>query len=421
MSDLTRRKLMANGLALGCSIAASPLVTPVALAASDTNALGDNRLVVIILRGGMDGLGVVQPWGDRDFLAFRGGKGARPGDARGPVPLDGFFALHQALGRLMPLWTAGELGFVNAVSTPYRNKRSHFDGQDLLEAGVSDGSAIRDGWLNRMLQSVPGLQSETAYTIGASGMLLTRGMAQVSEWSPRSVLAMSPQARRLMEHVMHDDPLFRDVLGRAFTLSAVGEGAAMMRSGGVNGMGDEMLTGMAAVRQGAQMAKDNAGAVHVARFAADRLRADTRIAAFSINGWDTHARQEAALRAPLEELAEMILTLRDGLGPIWAKTGVVAMTEFGRTVQINGTGGTDHGTGGTMIFTGGALRGGKIYGDWPGLAEQALYQRRDLMPTADVRAHAAWIMHGLFGLPRETLERAVFPGLRMENDPGLVG
>lgn len=411
--SLSRRAFLSQTLAAGCSLAASPLLTPVAIA----SAPWENRLVVVILRGGMDGLGVVQPWGDPDFASLRAGGGRR---SAGPLDLTDFYALHPALAPLLPLWQAGELGFVNAVSTPYRNKRSHFDGQDLLEAGVAAGGAIRDGWLNRMLQAVPGVEAETAYTIGTSGMLLTKGAAEVAEWSPQAVLAMSPQAQRLMEHVMHDDPLFRDVLSEALTLSASGDAAEMMQAGGMDGSADEMLSGMAAVRQGAQVAKDNAGADHVARFAADRLRGDARIAAFSINGWDTHARQDRALKRPLGQLARMILTLKEGLGPVWAKTGVIAMTEFGRTARLNGTEGTDHGTGGMMVYAGGALRGGQVLGDWPGLSEAALFDRRDLMPTSDVRAQAAAVMQGLFGLPRDLLEDTVFPGLDMGGAARLV-
>lgn len=414
----SRRTFLSRSLATGCSLAASPLLTPVSIA----SAPFENRLIVVILRGGMDGLGVVQPWGDPDFAALRAGSGMREiGQRNGPLPLNDFYAMHRALAPLMPLWRRGEVGFVNAVSTPYRNKRSHFDGQDLLEAGLEDTrEGIRDGWLNRMLQVVPGISAETAYTIGPSGMLLTKGAAEVSEWSPQAVLAMTPQARRLMEHVMHDDPLFRDTLAEAMALSDIGESAQMMRAGGMDGAPDDMLSGMAAVRQGAQLAKDNAGAVHVAKFAAERLRGEARIAAFSINGWDTHARQDSALRGPLAQLAEMIVTLRDDLGPVWARTGVIAMTEFGRTVRINGTGGTDHGTGGTLVFAGGALRGGQVHGAWPGLDEAALFERRDLMPTSDVRAQAAWIMRGLFGLSRDVLENAVFPGLDMGADAGVV-
>lgn len=173
----SRRTFLSRSLATGCSLAASPLLTPVSIA----SAPFENRLIVVILRGGMDGLGVVQPWGDPDFAALRAGSGMREiGQRNGPLPLNDFYAMHRALAPLMPLWRRGEVGFVNAVSTPYRNKRSHFDGQDLLEAGLEDTrEGIRDGWLNRMLQVVPGISAETAYTIGPSGMLLTKGAAEV--------------------------------------------------------------------------------------------------------------------------------------------------------------------------------------------------------------------------------------------------
>ena len=155
-------------------------------------------------------------------------------------------------------------------------------------------------------------------------------------------------------------------------------------------------------------------------FAASRLRGAARLAAFSLTGWDTHRAQQAVLGGSLTNLERLILRLRRDLGEVWGKTLVLAMTEFGRTARENGNLGTDHGTGGAMVMAGGALRGGKVYGDWPGLEEAALYQRRDLMPTTDVRAWAAWAMRGLYGLDRGLLEDAVFPGLDMGRDPGIL-
>jgi uncharacterized protein (DUF1501 family) len=167
-------------------------------------------------------------------------------------------------------------------------------------------------------------------------------------------------------------------------------------------------------------AERRAGHVQLAEFAASRLRGETRIASFSLGGWDTHSQQRGALAAALGALAETILTLKDGLGPVWGRTAVLCLTEFGRTARENGTGGTDHGTGGAMLFAGGALKGGRVVADWPGLGEGDLYGDRDLLPTRDVRAHAAWAMRGLFGLGRDVLEGTVFPGLGMGSDPGLV-
>lgn len=407
--DLTRRAFLTRTALIGCSAAASPLLTPISFAAAPF----EQRFVVIILRGAMDGVDVVQPYGDRALAGLRPKLGF--GEAAGALDLDGMFALHPGLAGLMPLWAAGELGFAHAVSTPYRDKRSHFDGQDLLEAGTAElGAATgRDGWLNRMLQTVPGLSTETAYAIGHDEMAVLSGRAPVANWAPDAALELSPQARRLMEKVMHDDPLFRDALAEALLLARV-EGvmddeAAM---GGMAGM-----SGMAGMG-GMEPATQGLGAI--ADFAAERLRGPARIAAFSIGGWDTHAGQSKAIGRALGELQETILRLKAGLGPIWGQTAVVAMTEFGRTARENGTGGTDHGTGGAALMAGGAIKGGRVYGEWPGLEERALYQGRDLMPTRDVRAYAGWIMRGLFGLETSLLESAVFPGLDMGKNPGLT-
>lgn len=389
LTSLSRRGF----LALGCSAAAAPLVTPVTLAA----APWDQRLVVIILRGAMDGLDVLRPVGDPDFAALR------PTLLAGPEApdLDGFYALHPGLADLMPLWRTGELGFVHAVSTPYRDKRSHFDGQDLLEAGTGfdvGTSAIRDGWLNRMLQTMPGVRAETAYAIGTGDMLVLRGEAPGSSWSPEADLELTPQARDLMRLVARHDPMFRDAVGGAIGIV-------------------ESLETEAAMSGTAKPPKAHQA---LASFAAGRLKGETRIAAFSINGWDTHSRQSHALQRPLQALSETLLVLRDQLGPVWGQTAVVAMTEFGRTARENGTGGTDHGTGGAMVLAGGAVRGGQVYGDWPGLGDLDLYKARDLMPTADVRAYAAAAMRGLFGLDRSLLERQIFPGLQMQTTPAII-
>ena len=398
---LTRRGLLKGAGVLGCSLAAHPLMTAVTFA----SAPWDARLVVVILRGGMDGLDVVQPVGDKNFSRLRGGLRAKSRD------LNGFFAMHDALGDLMPLWRAGELAFVHAVSTPYRDKRSHFDGQDMLEAGTAsdvDLAAQRDGWLNRLLQNVPGVTGQTAFAIGRENMRILAGSAPASNWAPNTRLELSDSARALLEQVYGDDPLFRDSVLEAMDLADV---MAADRSAN-NGASDEMMEMMRAA--GGRSARA------LAAFAADRLNHDTRIAAFSINGWDTHRGQSDGLARSLGALSDAILTLRQGLGRNWAKTTVIAMTEFGRTARENGTGGTDHGTGGAMLLAGGVVRGGRVYGQWPGLAEAELYDRRDLMPTGDVRAYAAWAMRDMFGLDRSTLERSIFPSLDMGDDPGII-
>ncbi len=379
------RRIFLKGLAgLGCSLAAHPLTTTVTLA----EAPGAARLVVIILRGAMDGLDVVRPIGDPAYGVLRPTLGT--GEA---LPLDGRFALHGALAPLMPLWQAGDLGFAHAVSTPYRDKRSHFDGQDVLEAGTGfdvPDRAVRDGWLNRMLQALPWMQAETAYAIGREVLPVLEGAAPVRRWEPDLVLELSAQNRLLLDQVYADDPLFRASAAEAIALA--GEGGA----------------------------EDPRGVSPLVAFAAGRLRGAARIAAFSQTGWDTHRAQRGGLNRQLVRLGETILGLKAELGPVWGSTTVLAMTEFGRTARENGSGGTDHGTGGVMVMAGGAIRGGRVLGRWPGLGEDALYEGRDLMPTGDVRAYAAWAMRGLYGLERGLLESAVFPGLDMGDDPGVV-
>ncbi|MFN4129822.1 MAG: DUF1501 domain-containing protein, partial [Paracoccaceae bacterium] len=262
---------------------------------------------------------------------------------------------------------------------------------------------VRDGWLNRMLQSVPGLRAQTAFAIGADSAPVLQGPAPVSNWQPDLRLDLSAHSRLLLDHIYHDDALFREAATEAVSLT---ESIDLAR-----------MDGMASPRAGGPLANTD----RLADFAADRLRDDTRIAAFSLNGWDTHRNQSGGINPPLRRLERVVLRLADRLGPeIWGKTLLLAMTEFGRTVAENGTKGTDHGTGGAMLTAGGALNGGRVMGRWPGLDEAALYQRRDLMPTSDVRAWAAWAMRGMYGFDRCLLESRIFPGLAMGEDPGLL-
>ncbi len=398
------RRVFLRALSTGaCSAAAHPWLTSVTFAGSGGGApLGEARLVVVILRGAMDGLDVVRPAFDPAYARLR------PTLDRGDgLPLDGRFVLHPALTGLHGLWQAGEAGFVHAVSTPYRDKRSHFDGQDLLEAGTgmdAPPAARRQGWLNRMLAAVPGVVAETAFAVGREALPLLAGAAPALSWSPEVRLDLTSATRALLELVYHDDPLFRDTALEAMDLAAE--------------------TAPERIEAGDMAAPAPRGLADVdalVDFAAGKLEQDTRIAAFSLAGWDTHRAQDGAIRAPLLRLERIALRLKDRLGPgIWGRTALLAMTEFGRTVAENGSRGTDHGTGGVMLTAGGALRGGQVFGRWPGLAEADLYDRRDLLPTSDVRAWAAWAMAGLYGLDRGVLERAVFPGLEMGADPRLL-
>lgn len=405
--DHSRRKFLAQSFALGCSAAASPFITPVTFASIPS----DNRLVVIVLRGAMDGLDICAPLGEPMFNKYRPGL-----SKRNFSDLDGFFALNENLGELMPLWKAGELAFVQAVSTPYRDKRSHFDGQDLLEAGLMNvGGNVRDtGWMNRMLSLIPGAEQDSAFSVGRENMLILRGDFPVTSWAPESRVDMSAQGQLLLDAIYAKDPLFSQAGKTALTLTAQ---LSMQQMDSGDEDDEEVMAEMLKSMKESQAAQNASG---LAAFSAARLKEDTRFATFSIGGWDTHLRQDRAIRNASMELQSALLTLHTELGPVWDKTCVLCVTEFGRTVQENGSGGTDHGTGGAMLMAGGAIKGRKVYGDWPGLDEAQLYERRDLMPTADLRRYAGWAAHDLFGLSVAQIENSVFPGVEMLDNPGFI-
>jgi uncharacterized protein (DUF1501 family) len=398
-SNLNRRLFMKAGLAGACSIAAHPLMSTVTFAASNGGRpLGDKRMIVVILRGAMDGLDLLRPFGDANLADYR------PNIIKGDkgFDLDGFFWLNPAMSDLMPLWSKGQLGFVHAASTPYRDRRSHFDGQDILEAGTGldvPAPEIRDGWLNRMLQAVPGITAETAYSVGNSEMPVLKGAAPFAAWAPEQSLDLSAASKLLLEQVYESDPLFHSASAQAIELSQHLSEAESMGKKPTGPFGDDLA---------------------LADFTADRLREETRIASFSISGWDTHRGQAGAISKPLQRLSQVILRLQSGLGEIWGNTLLIAMTEFGRTARENGTQGTDHGTGGAMVLAGGALTGGRVMGDWPGLSEDALFERRDLMPTTDVRAWAGQALRGMYGFDKGLIENTIFPGLILPRDPGLL-
>ena len=377
---LSRRMFLASA----CCAAASPLITPVTFAAVP----GDKRMVTIILRGALDGLHLVQPYAEPELKQYRPGLALDP--SAGLIDLDGHFGLHPDATELMPLWKSGELGFVHAVSTPYRDTRSHFDGQDILESGGAKASDEHTGWLNRALASIPNSRSRKAIDVSTSAELILSGPNPVDVWSAQSDLEIEPDELTFFRRLYKNDPAF----SKAFT-EAVGADVDS----------DKALGGAARKDDPASIAKLTAG----------MLKAEYRIATFSIGGWDTHIGQGYIFKRPLRALVTALTTLKKELGPeAWSKTSVLAMTEFGRTVRQNGSKGTDHGTGGIAIVAGGAIRGGKVYGKWPGLKEDQLFENRDLMPTADVREIAAALLHSQFDIKSADLTSQVFPGLELD-------
>ncbi|TDK36734.1 DUF1501 domain-containing protein [Rhizobium deserti] len=376
---LSRRGFLAGA----CCAAAAPVLTPVSFAAMP----GDARFVTIILRGAMDGLDLVQPYGDPAYAGLRPKLGLTPDS--GLLDLDGFFGLHPAASALMPLWQAGELSFAHAVSTPYRDQRSHFDGQDILENGGVNGSQ-RSGWLNRTLSVMPRSETRKAIDINTSLELILTGPNEADSWSSQSNFALAEDEMSFLDRLYAGDEAFTRAMQEARRTD--------MSSDALHG-GDKRGTGTA----------------DMAKLAGGMLREDYRIASFSIHGWDTHVGQKGQFRKAARGLATAIVTLKQTLGEeAWKKTVVLAMTEFGRTARENGTGGTDHGTGGLAILAGGAVAGGRVLGQWPGLSPDKLLDNRDLMPTGDVREVAAAMLYRQFGVDPNNLTSKVFPGLSFD-------
>lgn len=388
MSDLL---LSRRAFLIGCSVAASPLLTPVTFAA----APGENRLVVIVLRGAMDGLDVVRPLGDPAYAKLRPTLAA---DAANGPALNDFFVLHPAATGLMPLWQNGELAFAHAVATPYRSGRSHFIGQDALENGTggADGTLTpnHDGWLNRALFLMPHAKADTAVSVGQQRLLVLDGAHETDHWFPVTESPLSAQGQDLLSAVNAADPLFAKPYAEAQTLVRSLNGETLPKGG---------------------LGYDKLGA-----YVAERLVGPSRIASFSFGGWDTHHGQGRIMTEQLTALSDALVAMKTGLGKAWGSTLVLAMTEFGRTARENGTAGTDHGTGGMAILAGGALKGKRVFGKWPGLADGDLLAERDLMPTGDVRAYPAWALRAMFGVDAAGLQSSVFPGLDLGPDPGLL-
>lgn len=361
-------------------------------------AATESRLVVAVLRGGMDGISAVPPYGDRDYLGLRGDLAvAPPGGEDGAVDLDGFFGLHPALKPLHDFYARDQLAVLHAVATPYRD-RSHFDAQDLLENGTEKPHAEHTGWLNRAL----GLLDRNAtlgLAVGQSVPLILRGSAAVTSWSPARLPEVSPDFLDKVADLYRNDAVFGPALAAGLAdqalIDKVGEGADMS-GGAMNGA----------------LRRRGAGLVKAVTATVGKLLAEPdgpRIAVIDVPGWDTHANQKGRLAAVLGGLGEGLVSLAQALGPAWDRTIVLTLTEFGRTAVPNGTGGTDHGTAGAAFVMGGAVKGGRVIADWPGLARDRLYQSRDLAPTLDTRAVCKAILRDHLGLPLDAIDRVVFP------------
>ncbi|HZR77299.1 DUF1501 domain-containing protein [Bradyrhizobium sp.] len=367
----------------------------------------DPRLIVVLLRGALDGLATVAPVGDPDYAGLHGSIALTSEGPHAATMLDSFFALHPSMPEFARMYREKQAAVIHAVSTPYRD-RSHFDGQDVLESGFAGPGRVQSGWLNRALEGLPkGEHVTSGLAVGATTPLVLRGVAPTVGWAPVNLPpAADDTAARLLDLYQHRDPALASALSQGLQLEKTALGDDMKaRPGGNN---------VAAMRL-------------VARGATKVMAADDgpRIAALAFDGWDTHANEGG----PVGRLAQLLSGLdgalgefQSGLGERWRDTVVVVATEFGRTARINGTEGTDHGNGTIALLAGGAVKGGRVIADWPGLKSANLYEGRDLAPTTDLRAALKGILRDHLGIGETVLAKNVFPdSAQVKPMQGLVG
>jgi uncharacterized protein (DUF1501 family) len=340
----------------------------------------DRRFVFIIQRGAADGLGTLAPTADPAFRSVRGvfaedfAQGARIGD----------FTLHPNLAETARLYSAREALFVHAVASPYRD-RSHFDGQNVLETGGNAAYALRDGWMNRLLGLLPAADAR-AIAVSATVPVVLRGSREVASYAPSNLPDASDDLLARVSSLYAHDP----------ALHAAWEQAMQTRAMAGDLGGDNGRNGAATGTLAARLLSGAEGA---------------RMAVIETGGWDTHANQRGRLGFQLRGLDAMIGALKAGLGADWSRTLVLVATEFGRTAAPNGTGGTDHGTASVAMLLGGAVAGGRVIADWPGLGQSALHEGRDLKPTADLDLLIAGAVAGHYRLDPDRTGRALFPNI----------
>jgi uncharacterized protein (DUF1501 family) len=334
-------------------------------------------------------MSAVQPYGDPAFTSLRGPLALPPpGNQGGVLDLGGFYGLHPSLVNLHAMYVGGQALVVHAVAGHYRS-RSHFEAQDYLESGADQ--RLMSGWLNRAVGTMhapPG--RDIALSVGLSAPLMLRGAARVEAWAPDHFAQPEPELYARLISLSQHDPL----LGPALAEGIRQRGLSNTADGG-----------------GAQDPKHDRSFEALAAAAGRLLAAPAgpRVAVLEIGGWDTHAAQLRRLQGQLRQLDDGLGALRATLGAAWKQTMIVAVTEFGRTARVNGTQGTDHGTGGVALVLGGAVAGGRVLADWPGLGAGHLFEDRDLAPTLDLRSLLKGALRDQLGISEAAL-LDVFPG-----------
>ena len=404
MTALTRRSALARAAALGVGVS---FLGRAAYADADRD-LAKRKLVVVVCRGGMDGLSVSPPVGDPDYANLRGRIALAPfGQPGGALKLDDTFGLHPALASVHRLALAGQARICPAVATPDR-ARSHFEAQDVLESGGTVAYGAASGWLNRTLQALAPARKVEALAVSGAMPLILRGPIQAGSWSPGGLEGHDQRLPRILADLYANDPLLGPALASGLQTQDMAKAAAAMATA-------QDTAGMPAQPATAPQPRQNPDAARqigatVAKFMQEPN--GPQIVAISIDNFDTHANQGAAsglLATRLTYLDSVLDGLSSSLGAEWNNTVVVAATEFGRTARVNGTGGTDHGTASTALVLGGALKRSGIVGDWPTLQQARLFENRDTAPTLDMRALFKGVLTEHLGLDRKALDTQIFP------------
>src|SRR6478735_1505431 len=402
--SISRRRFLEASLFAGAS---SLVASRLAFASAPT----DSRFVFVLLRGALDGLSAVPPVGDPDYAGLRGQIAlARTGEGAA-LPLEGPFALHPSLTFLHASYQAKECAVLHAIATPYR-ERSHFDAQNVLESGDLRPHGSTSGWINRALSALPaGKSREAGVALGANVPLAMRGPAEVASWSPTKIAALDEATLARITDLYARDPLLSQRLAEALESDAIAneaQAAADAQSQDAAMAKTDAKPDNVVERDAKEKRNYNARYTEVARAAGGFLKRDDgpRVAMFDTTGWDTHANEGGAqgqLALRLRGLDASLQAFKESLGDTWRHTIVLIATEFGRTAAINGTRGTDHGTGAAAFLLGGAVSGGRVVADWPGLS--GLYENRDLRPTRDLRAALKGILRDHLGIAPAALER----------------
>jgi uncharacterized protein (DUF1501 family) len=394
---LDRRSLLQSFAGAG---AVSALGARFAFAATP----GDRRLVVVILRGALDGLAAAPPHGDKDYASVRGQLALQTSGAGALHDLDGFFGLHPSFANLKTLYDNKQLVVFHNICSPYRD-RSHFEGQNVLESGGIQPHLLQDGWLNRALQPMGITNGDRALAVAQTPPLMLSGKVQTGSWMPAVMPAPDELFLNQVRGLYANDVVLKESLSNALALQAASQ----------NAMDDSTAMAAGPNGQKRQGAAAYGNLTPLFQGAGKLLAASDgpRVATLEASGWDTHVAEGAAdgqLARRLQALDVAIDAMRTAMGPeVWNKTAVVMATEFGRTVHPNGSGGTDHGTGGAAFLFGGAVQGGQVKAEWVGLSSGALKDGRDQPAKTDLRALFKGLLAEHMDVPGDALESTVFP------------